>query len=73
MNIKKKLILHFYCSSKDPQWALVCVVFLVTLVLVGVWYCGMCKNKHTEYIDPVVTHNLKPEFVKGILSHVFSY
>lgn len=42
-------------------------------MLVGVWYCGMCKNKHTEYIDPVVTHNLKPEFVKGILSHVFSY
>ncbi|CAG2215749.1 unnamed protein product [Mytilus edulis] len=53
--------------SKDPQWALVCVVFLVTLVLVGVWYCGMCKNKHTEYIDPVVTHNLKPEFVKDVV------
>ncbi|XP_052072824.1 uncharacterized protein LOC127710894 [Mytilus californianus] len=53
--------------SKDPQWALVCVVFVVTLVLVGVWYCGMCKNKHTEYIDPVVTHNLKPEFVKDVV------
>ncbi|XP_063448763.1 uncharacterized protein LOC134728193 [Mytilus trossulus] len=53
--------------SKDPQWALVCVVFLVTLVLVGVWYCGMCKNTHTEYIDPVVTHNLKPEFVKDVV------
>ena len=61
-----------FFSSKDPQWALICVVFIVTLIVVCVWYSGMCNNRHGEFIDPVMTHNLRPEYVRGnCLGRVF--